>query len=85
MAGDLKLNSWEQTITAGLNFPEYHGEVQESSVTGFAKHLNEKKTKGEKEIEVKKAKNGKYYLVKGTYKVVYEMNGLKAGANLTIE
>jgi photosystem II stability/assembly factor-like uncharacterized protein len=85
MAGDLKLNSWELPITAGLNYPEYHGEVLESAVASFLKHLNEKKKKEEKAVEVKKAKNGKYYLPKGEYKISFEINGQKTTAKLDIE
>jgi hypothetical protein len=85
MAGDLKLNSWELPITAGLNYPEYHGEVLESAVAAFSKQLNEKKKKEEKAVEVKKAKNGKYYLLKGEYKISFEMNGQKITEKLNIE
>jgi hypothetical protein len=85
MAGDLKLNSWEQTIAAGLHFPEYHGEILDNMVPVFAKQLNEKKKKEEKMLEVKKSKNGKHYLPKGTYSVVYEINGQKVTAYFTIE
>jgi photosystem II stability/assembly factor-like uncharacterized protein len=85
MMGELKLKSWELDVTHGLNYPEYHGDVSEGAVTAFAKQLNEKKKKDEKEIVVEKAKNGKYYLQKGSYKVVYEKDGNKATANLVIE
>lgn len=85
MMGELKLKSWELDVTHGLNYPEYNGDVSDSAVTAFAKQLNEKKKKDEKEIVVEKAKNGKYYLQKGSYKVVYEKDGNKAIANLVIE
>ncbi|MCF8280249.1 MAG: hypothetical protein K9J45_07635 [Bacteroidales bacterium] len=85
MTGDLKLKTWEVDVTHGLNYPEYHGDISDSAVTAFAKQLNEKKKKGDKEILVEKAKNGKYYLKKGSYKVVYEKDGNKANANFVIE
>ncbi len=85
MVGDLKLNSWELPITAGLNYPEYHGEVLESAVAAFLKQLNGKKKKEEKAVELNKAKNGKYYLPKGEYQIWFEMNGQKTTAKLNIE
>lgn len=85
MAGDIKLQSWEQDATAGLNYPNYKGTLTETAATAFAKQLNEKKKKGEKLIEIKKAKDGNYYLVAGEYKVMYEMNGQKLASTLTIE
>lgn len=85
MMGDLKLNSWDTTITQGLNYPEYHGEIQEGAVTAFAKLLNEKKKKEDKATEVKKAKNGKYYLQKGSYNIVFEKEGQKTETKLIIE
>ncbi len=85
MMGELKLNSWETTITQVLNYLEYHGEVAEKAVTAFAKQLNEKTKKEDKKIEVNKAKNGKYYLQKGSYKILFEMDGQNAESKLVIE
>ncbi|MCU0349179.1 MAG: glycosyl hydrolase, partial [Saprospiraceae bacterium] len=85
LMGDLKLKTWETELSQGLNYLDYNGEVMESAVTGFAKLLNEKKKKEDKTIVINKAKNGKYYLQKGTYKLVFEKDGLKIERNLTIE
>ncbi len=84
-SGDLKLKTWETAVTHGLNYPEYHGEISETAVTVFAKQLNEKSKKEEKQIAMEKAKNGKYYLPKGSYKIVYEKDGKKVETKFLIE
>ncbi len=85
MMGDLKLKTWEVDVTHGLNYPEYHGDISDSAVTAFAKQLNEKKKKEDKEIKVEKAKNGKYYLQKGSYKIVFEKDGNKIESKFLVE
>lgn len=85
MMGDLKLNTWEVDVTHGLNYPEFHGELMESAAPAFAKQLNEKKKKEEKPIVMEKAKNGKYYLQKGSYKMVFEKDGKKTESKFIIE
>lgn len=85
MLGDLKLKTWEVDVIQGLNYPAYHAEIDENAVTALAKQLNEKKKKDEKPVEVKKAKNGKYYLQKGSYKMVFEKDGQKIETKLVLE
>jgi photosystem II stability/assembly factor-like uncharacterized protein len=85
MAGEIALKSWETDVSGGLNYLEYRGEVEEKAVAAYAKYLNEKKKKEEDEIKVEKAKNGKYYLQKGSYKLVFEKDGKKKEGTLKVE
>ncbi len=77
--GDLVLNSWESAISKGLNYLEYHAEVDEKVAKDYEAHLNnsKKKKKGEDKIELEAAKNDKYYLKPGKYQVVFEKDGVK--------
>ncbi len=85
MSGDLALKSWEEEVTAGLNYLIYHADIAENAVAAYVKQLNEKKKKDEEEIKVEKAKNGKYYLKKGSYKLVFEMNKARKEGSLKVE
>ncbi|MBI5914028.1 MAG: glycosyl hydrolase [Bacteroidetes bacterium] len=85
LSGELKLKSWETDVSKGLNYPVYHAEISDTAVSSFEKQLNEKRKKDEPEIKQKKAKNGKYYLQKGTYKVIFEKDGNKMESKLIIE
>lgn len=46
--GELVLKTWETEVTHGLNFLTYNGEIPESVVPQFAKQLNGKKKKDER-------------------------------------
>jgi photosystem II stability/assembly factor-like uncharacterized protein len=83
-SGDLVLKTWQTNVKKGLNYLTYHGDFDESAVEKYALQLNEKKQDDEKAIEVKKAKNGKYYLQKGSYTVVFEKGETKMERKLTI-
>ena len=85
MAGDISLKSWETDVAKGLNYLEYHAGVTEKCVPAFEKYLNKKKKKDEDEIKVKKMKNDKHYLQKGTYTVVFEKSGKKKEGTLKVE
>jgi len=84
-AKELVLNSWEDEIGKGLNYLTYHGNIVEASMEDYASYLNEQKKKDEKEIKVKKAKNGKYYLLPGTYQLVMEKDGTTVESELKVE
>ena len=85
LAKDLVLQSWEIQVTKGLSFPVYRGDFMEKSKAAYEKFLNENKKKDEDEIKLKPAKNGKLYLQKGQYKVIFEKDGKKVEQKLTIE
>ncbi|MCC6723074.1 MAG: glycosyl hydrolase [Saprospiraceae bacterium] len=85
MSNDLKLFEWEEELSAGLNYLDYHAELEENAVAPFLKQLNEKKKKGEQASELKKSKNGKHYLKKGEYQILFEKDALRLTRNLTIE
>ncbi len=82
---DLTLKTWETDVTKGLNYPVYHGEIEEAIVPAFEKQLNKKKKPEDKEIKIKKAKNGKFYLRKGTYTIAFEKDGKKLEQKLVVE
>jgi photosystem II stability/assembly factor-like uncharacterized protein len=84
-AGELVLQSWEAEVTKGLNYPVYHAEISEKSKTDYEKYLNEKRKKEEDEVKLKKAKNDKFYLQQGEYKVLIEKDGKKAEKKLVVE
>jgi len=83
--GDILLKTWENNVSRGLNYIEYHGEIEEKSVTAFAKRLNEMKKKDEPSKIMEAAENGKFYLRKGSYRIVFEMNGEKRETKLLVE
>lgn len=85
MADDIRLKSWSEESGKGLNYITYHGDVDEKAVAAYQKHLNTTKKKDEKEIKVEKAENGKFYLNKGTYKVIFEKDSVKKEAVLKVE
>ena len=82
---DLLLQSWETPVIRGVNYLVYHAEIMEKSKSAYEKMLNEKKKKEEDEVKLKKAKNDKYYLQKGVYKILIEKDGEKVEKKLTIE
>jgi len=84
-AKDLVLKSWEEEIGKGLNYLTYKGDIEEASIEDYASYLNEQKKKDEKEIKLKKAKNGNYYLMPGTYLLEMEKDGTTVEEELKVE
>lgn len=72
---DLVLFSFEKEVKKGLQYLDYNAQVEEKNVMKYERLLNEKKKKGADNIKVEKAKNGVYYLKKGSYKIKVEMDG----------
>lgn len=85
MLGDLKLFSWTETVTQGLNFIRYQAEIEGSKLTAYQKLFKSTQTKGGEPTSIQKAKNGKYYLLKGNYKVLFEKDDQKIERKLLIE
>jgi photosystem II stability/assembly factor-like uncharacterized protein len=84
-SGGLELASWPEDVTKGLNFPTCHGTFDKKAVKDYVKMLNEKKKDEEKEIKIKEADSGKYYLRKGTYDVIFEKDGASVSKKLVIK
>lgn len=82
---NLQLFSTEKEWPKGINYFNYSGEMDATSLGDYEKALNSKKRPNEKEIKVEKAKNGKYYIQRGVFTVVYEKDGQKVERKLTVE
>ncbi len=83
--GEYQLRHWETKVNAGLNYFTFNGEIDSSQVTGFEKHLNKEVEEKEDMILIESQDNGKFYLPKGSYKVLFEKNKTVVEANLLIE
>jgi photosystem II stability/assembly factor-like uncharacterized protein len=81
----LELQRFEAELTKGLNFVNYDLTIMEAPLEEYNKALNEKVKEGEKPIKVKKAKNGKVFIYKGTYKVTAEKGENSVETKLTVE
>ncbi len=82
---DLTLKSWEAEVQKGLNYPEYHADFEKKCVEGLEKFINKKLKPGDDPLDIEEAKNGKYYLPKGTYKIIFEKEGEKVERELVLE
>lgn len=79
------LKNWEIEVSKGLNFPEYHGTIDEHAVSAFTKKLNEKQQKkSDPPVQIARATDGNFYLSKGSYKMVFEKDGNRVEANFII-
>ncbi|NJL74575.1 MAG: hypothetical protein HC892_05555 [Saprospiraceae bacterium] len=76
------LYSLKQEANKGINYANYHYHLQDSSVEGFQKYLEE--TEKEK-VELKEADNGNYYLPKGNYVITIKKGTSIATTKLVIE
>jgi photosystem II stability/assembly factor-like uncharacterized protein len=79
------LKNWVIDVAKGLNYPTYHGTIDEHAVSALKKKLNEKQRKGEAVTKIEQARNGSYYLPKGAYKMVFEKGGGQVETNFIIE
>ncbi len=83
--GDLALKNWTMDAAKGLQYVAYNATFQEDAVEEYERLLNEKRKKGEDEINIEQAKNGKYYLQKGSYRIVFEKDNIQKETTWTIE
>ncbi|MFK7806294.1 MAG: glycosyl hydrolase [Saprospiraceae bacterium] len=79
-----KLKTIKQETEKGLNYFTYDGSIEESAKKTYTKWL-ESKSETEKEVELKEAKDGKYYLMPGTYEVEMEKDGEEIKEELVVE
>jgi photosystem II stability/assembly factor-like uncharacterized protein len=82
---DLILKTVKTDLKRGLNYVELEMNYDEKGTPQYAAYLNDKKEKDAKNIELKKADDGKFYLQKGKYTVEVEQNGVKTEKELVIE
>lgn len=79
------LYSWSADVQKGFNYLTYKGAIDEKVHDDYQKLLNKDKKEKGKEIKLEKGDNGKYYLEKGTYTLVFENERNKVEKKLTIE
>ena len=72
----LELNTFEIETLKGLNYGKYDLTLNEKSIKKFSKKHDR---------EVKKADNGKYYLLPGDYTIEFIVNGKSSSQNLVVK
>ncbi len=82
---DLILKTITSDVKRGLNYVNCEMNYDEKQTPQYQTYLNDKKEKEAKNIELKKADDGKFYLQKGKYSVEVEINGVKMEKELVIE
>ncbi len=81
----LELHTFSVDATKGLNYPAYDFRIDETALEEYTKLLNEKRKADEKPVKLNKADSGKYYLYKGTYKVVFTKGDVVKESKLVLE
>jgi len=69
----------------GLNYVKYDLTISEKAIKKYESELNGLLDKNEATIQLKKADNDKYYIRKGTYKLIVESNGEHKELELIVE
>ncbi len=86
LAGDnILLYEWSADLKKGLNYLPYNLEWNERVKGPYEKYLNEQKKPDADAIVLEKAKNGKWYLRKGSYVLKVEAGGSKVEGKLVVE
>ncbi|MBL7793435.1 MAG: glycosyl hydrolase [Saprospiraceae bacterium] len=81
----LELHTFSVDAAKGLNYPAYDFRIDEKVLEDYTKLLNEKRKADEKPVKLTKADSGKYYLYKGTYKVVFTKGDVVKETKLVLE
>jgi photosystem II stability/assembly factor-like uncharacterized protein len=81
----LELHTFSVDATKGLNYPAYDFRIDETALEEYTRLLNEKRKADEKPVKLNKADSGKYYLYKGTYKVVFSKGDVVKESKLVLE
>jgi len=81
----LELHTFSVDAAKGLNYPAYDFRIDEKVLEDYTKLLNEKRKADEKPVKLNKADSGKYYLYKGTYKVVFTKGDVVKETKLVLE
>ncbi len=81
----LELNTFLADAVKGLNYPAYDLSINEGVLEAYTGLLNEKRKSEEKPVKLNKADSGKYYLYKGTYKVVFTKGDAVKESKLVVE
>lgn len=74
---DIVLKSFDYPLDKGLNPVFYDISFDQKVLKKYQTWLNQNRKKDEKEIVLKQADNGNYYLHKGKYTIEIELNGKK--------
>ncbi|MEM9824201.1 MAG: glycosyl hydrolase, partial [Bacteroidota bacterium] len=80
----LLLKSLTHKTEKGINYLDYDLTIMESAKDAYETFLNTDLKKKEKKKSLKKAKNGHYYLMPGTYEVEISKDGVTEKQELTI-
>ncbi|MBP7272509.1 MAG: glycosyl hydrolase [Saprospiraceae bacterium] len=75
---DILLKQFTHTPQKGINYAEYDLTIDDKSVKRYEQLLNDKSKEKKKNIELKKADDGNYYISVGTYKLVLQQGDAKA-------
>ena len=81
---DLVLKKWKVEADAGLNYLKYDGSIEIKTIRDFEKYLNKNLKKGKDKIVLKPGKNGKYYLLPGSYTLVVHKDGVQKKTPLEV-
>lgn len=81
---DELLYEQEISVVKGLNYLPYKGIVKESALPTLETMANKTLKNDEKPIKLKAMDDGQVYLIKGKYKLVYEVNGATSETNLQL-
>ncbi|MCF6242805.1 MAG: hypothetical protein L3J74_15865 [Bacteroidales bacterium] len=82
---DLILKEFDYQLDIGLNPVVYDLSFDKKVLKKYQTWLNQNRKKGKKEISLKQADNGSYYLRKGKYTVEIELNGKKYSAEFELK
>ncbi len=83
--GDMVLYSEDLSLGKGLHYLNYHLWLDENIVTKYMQLLNKEIKKGVDPIEIIKKDDNKYYLLKGKYKVNFQIAKLTETIELVVD
>ncbi len=72
-------------VEAGINYLDYDMTVNIKELNAYQKELNAGREKGTKPFQLKVADNGKLYLQKGMYQVIFEKDGVQVKKEWEVE
>ncbi len=82
---DLILKEWNAQLNKGLNFIPYDFSIDADQASSLAEKLNKEVKKEKDRIEIKKADDGKYYLMPAEYEFVVRRAGATASNSFQVK
>ena len=83
---DLVLTEFTREVSSGINYIDYDLTYEEKNLSRYQSFLNDNaKDNLKNKIELKKAENGKFYLQRGKYTVVYDKDSATTSKELIVE